>query len=51
MAGSEFESADEPASEVTNSKSFVPPITLPDVFRELEERQQNCIDMEGDGID
>jgi hypothetical protein len=51
MTGSEFGSAEELVSEVTDITSFISYITLADVFREWEQRLQKCIDMEGDYVD
>jgi hypothetical protein len=45
IAGPKFGSAEQFVSEVTDIASFISQITSTDVFRELEQRLQKCIDM------
>jgi hypothetical protein len=51
LAGSEFRSAEEPSSDVTDVTIFISYVLLANVFGEWEQRLQKCIDMERDHVD
>jgi hypothetical protein len=51
LVGSEFGSAEELVSEVTDVASFIIYLTLAPVFRKWEQRLYKCIDIERDYVD